>query len=200
MRKWTLAITVITLAFSGCANMSKEQQAAMGVALGGLAGAGLGAAIGGKQGAAIGAATGATLGGVIAYNFASDPFTQSVTQQSETWKNQTGAQPEPVKVSQVVENGETKQQVDVQKMALSNDKMVVNNRLSPLVKQQLAVAKAESDKTKGLVQVLFPPNTPPQVVQDILSTGVGVAQDDTLRDGYVILLARSRNDLSTVKI
>ena len=44
MRKWTLAITVITLAFSGCANMSKEQQAAMGVALGGLAGAGLGAA------------------------------------------------------------------------------------------------------------------------------------------------------------
>lgn len=199
MRKLTLAITVIAMTTSGCANMSKEQQAAFGTGLGALAGAGLGAAIGGKQGAAIGAGVGALAGGLAAYALASDPFTQSVTQQSETWKNQTGAQPEAVKVSEVKENGETKQQIDVQKMALPSNKIVVNNRLSPMIKQQLAVAKNESVKTNGLVQVLFPADAPPLVVQDILSTGVSVAQDDSLQDDYVILLARSRNDLSTIK-
>ncbi|AEJ03243.1 17 kDa surface antigen [Nitrosomonas sp. Is79A3] len=200
MRKFITIITLMTFMLSGCANMTKEQQAMMGSSLGALAGAGIGAAIGGGQGAAIGAGLGALAGGAAAYAFASDPFTQSVNQQSETWKKQTGVQPEAVKVSEVVENGEQKQQIDVQKMALSSDTMVVNNRLSPMVKQQLTIAKQESEKNNGMVQVLFPPNTPPLVVQDILSTGVSIAQDDTLKDGYVILLARSRSDLSTVKI
>ncbi len=200
IRKLILAMTLIAMTTSGCAIMSKEQQAAFGTGLGALASAGLGAAIGGKQGAAIGAGVDALAGGLAAYALASDPFTQSVTQQSETWKNQTGAQPEAVKVSEVKENGEIKQQIDVQKMALPSNKIVVNNRLSPMVKQQLTIAKQESEKNNGLVQVLFPPNTPPPVVQDILSTGVSIAQDDTLKYGYVILLARSRSDLSTVKI
>ena len=199
MRKLILAMTLIAMATSGCANMSKEQQAAFGTGLGALAGAGLGAAIGGKQGAAIGAGVGALAGGLAAYALASDPFTQSVNQQSETWKNQTGTQPEAVKVSEVKEDGEIKQQIDVQKMALPSNKMVVNNRLSPMVKQQLAIAKQEAEKNEGLVEVRFPLNTPPLVVQDILSTGVSIAQDDTLKDGYVILLARSRSDLSTIK-
>lgn len=150
MRKLILAMTVIAMATSGCANMSKEQQAAFGTGLGALAGAGLGAAIGGKQGAAIGAGVGALAGGLAAY-------------------------------------------------ALARNKMVVNNRLSPMVKQQLAIAKQEAEKNEGLVEVRFPPNTPPLVVQDILSTGVSVAQDDSLKDDYVILLARSRNDLSTIR-
>ncbi len=192
MRKFITIITLMTFMLSGCANMTKEQQAMMGSSLGALAGAGIGAAIG--------AGLGALAGGAAAYAFANDPFTQSVNQQSETWKKQTGVQPEAVKVSEVVENGEQKQQIDVQKMALSSDKMIVNNRLSPMVKQQLTIAKQESEKNNGLVQVLFPPNTPSLVVQDILSTGVSIAQDDTLKDGYVILLARSRSDLSTVKI
>ena len=58
MRKLMPVIMVVTMAVGGCANTSKGQQAAMGAALGGLAGAGLGAAIGGKHGAIIGAATG----------------------------------------------------------------------------------------------------------------------------------------------
>jgi hypothetical protein len=43
MKRLFLAITFIAIALNGCANMSKEHQAAMGAALGGLAGAGLGA-------------------------------------------------------------------------------------------------------------------------------------------------------------
>lgn len=199
MRKLILAMTVTAMATSGCANMSKEQQAAFGTGLGALAGAGLGAAIGGKQGAAIGAGVGALAGGLAAYALASDPFTQSVTQQSETWKNQTGAQPEAVKVSEVKENGESKQQIDVQKMTLPSNKIIVDNRLSSMVKQQLAIAKQEAEKNEGLVEVRFPANAPPRVVQDILSTGVSVAQDDSLQDDYVILLARSRNDLGTIR-
>lgn len=199
MRKFITVITLMTFMLSGCANMSKEQQALMGSSLGALAGAGIGAAIGGGQGAAIGAGMGALAGGMAAYAFASDPYTQSVNQQSESWKKQTGVQPEAVKVSQVQENGETKQQIDVQQMALSSDKMVVNNRLSPTVKQQLTIAKQEADKNKGLVEVRFPPNTPASVITDIISTGVGVVQDDTLKEGYVILLGRSRSDLSAIR-
>lgn len=199
MRKIITTITLMAFMLSGCANMSKEQQAAFGTGLGALAGAGLGAAIGGKQGAAIGAGVGALAGGIAAYALASDPYTQSVNKQSENWKNQTGAQPETVKVSEVKENGETKQQIDVQQMALSSDKMVINNRLSSTVKQQLKIAKQEADKNKGLVEVRFPPNTPAPVITDIISTGVNVVQDDTLKDGYVILLGRSRSDLSAIK-
>lgn len=202
MSKFITIFTLITftLGTSGCANMTKEQQALLGSSLGALAGAGIGYAIGGGQGAAIGAGIGGLAGGVAAYSFASDPYTQSVSRQSETWKQQTGAQVEPVKVSQVQENGETKQQIDVQKMALSSDKMIVNNHLSPVVKQQLRVAKEESQKNNGMVQVFFPPNTPASVIQDLISTGVMVSQDDSLKDGYVILLARSIKDLKAIKV
>lgn len=195
MRKLMPVIMVVTMAVGGCANTSKGQQAAMAAALGGLAGAGLGAAIGGKHGAIIGAATGAALAGIATYGFASDPYTQSATQQADAWKKQTGVGPAPVKVSEVIESGKTKQQIDVQKMALSNTQFVTNNRLSPLIKQQLTAAKSESTGTGGIVHVLYPPNTPPDVLQDLRSTGVSIERDNTLNDGYVILLARSQNDL-----
>lgn len=45
MRKVMPILMVVAVAVGGCANTSKGQQAAMGAALGGLAGAGLGAAI-----------------------------------------------------------------------------------------------------------------------------------------------------------
>ena len=195
MKKLIPIILVIAVAVSGCANTSKEHQAAMGAALGGLAGAGLGAVLGGKQGAIIGAATGAALAGIVTYNFASDPYTQSATQQAESWKKQTGITPNPVKVSEIVENGKTKQQIDVQKMALSKAQFIVNNRLSATVKQQLTVAKYNSWQTNGVVLVLYPPNTPADVLQDLRDTEVSLEQDNTLNDGYVILLARSQNDL-----
>ena len=200
MRKVITLFTLITFLLSGCANMTKEQQAMLGTSLGAALGTGIGYAVGGSQGAAIGAGIGALTGGLAAYAFASDPYTQSVNQQSETWKQQTGAQVAPVKVSQVQEDGQTKQQIDVQKMALSSDKMVVNGELLPMVKQQLIVAKKESDKNNGLVQVLFPPNAPASVIKDLVSTGVSISQDDSLVDGYVIVLARSVSDLKAVKV
>lgn len=200
MQKIVTVFTLIAFLLSGCANMTKEQQALLGSSLGALAGTGIGYAVGGGEGAAIGAGIGALAGGLAAYAFASDPFTQSVNRQSETWKQKTGVQAEPVKVSKVQENGETKQQIDVQKMALSSDKMIVNNRLSPIVKQQLTIAKVESEKNNGMVQVFFPPNTPAKVIQDLVSTGVMVSQDNSLKDGYVIMLARSISDLKAVKV
>lgn len=56
-----LLLVLIFVATNGCANMSKEHQAAMGAALSGVAGAGIGALFGGKEGALIGAAAGAAL-------------------------------------------------------------------------------------------------------------------------------------------
>lgn len=200
MRKLIPVIVVVIVAIGGCANTNKGQQAAMGAALGGLAGAGLGAIIGGKHGAIIGAATGATLAGIAAYSFANDPYTQSATQQADAWKKQTGVEPAPVKVSEVIESGKTKQQIDVQKMALSKTQFVVNNRLSPTVKQQLLAAKYASTSTEGVVLVLYPPNTPADVLQDLRDVRVSLEQDNTLNDGYVILLARSQNDLNLFRV
>ncbi|MDR4516985.1 MAG: hypothetical protein MRK00_06325 [Nitrosomonas sp.] len=200
MKKFILAIALMAVFLGGCANthnMSQGQQTAVGTGLGALAGAGIGALIGGKQGAAIGAGLGALVGGVAAHMLASDPYTQSVSQQSETWQKQTGAQTEAVKVSEVIENGEARKQIDVQKMALSSDKVEINNQLSPTIKQQLTVAKNEAVKTGGLVHVAYPADIPPAVLQDIRSIGVSTEVDNSLRDGYVIYLARSMRDLAS---
>lgn len=200
MKKFILAIALIGVFLGGCANthnMSQGQQTAAGAGLGALAGAGIGALIGGAEGAAIGAGIGAMAGGLAAHMLASDPYTQSVNQQSETWQKQTGAQAEAVKVSEVIENGEAKKQIDVQKMALSSDKVEINNQLSPTIKQQLTVAKNEAVKTGGLVHVAYPADIPPDVLQDIRSIGVSTEVDNSLRDGYVIYLARSMRDLAS---
>ena len=191
---------LIAIALSGCANMSKDHQAAMGAALGGLVGAGLGAALGGKQGAAIGAATGVALGGIVAYNFASDPYTQSAAQQAESWKKQTGVAPETVKASGVIENGVNKQQIDVQKMILSNGQVISNDTLSDNIKQQLSNASFEAKKTGGIVHVLYPPNTSANVLQDLRSTGVSLEQNGTANGNFTILLARNQSDLSAAKM
>ncbi|UJP05543.1 MAG: glycine zipper domain-containing protein [Nitrosomonas sp.] len=202
MKRFVISITLAAFMLGGCAgNMTREQQTMMGSGLGALAGAGIGAAVGGKRGAAIGAGIGGLAGGMAAYAWANDGFTQSVNRQSDIWRNQTGVQPEPVKVTEVNENGETKQQLDVQKIVIPGDKMIVNNRLSPAIKKRLAVAQNEAEKNDGLVQILFPADTPPQIVQEILSTGVSVAQDDSLYDNsFILLQARSRNDLGDVKL
>ena len=200
MKKLIAVIAMMAIVLSGCANMTKEQQTATGVGGGALVGALIGAAIGGKEGAAIGAGVGALAGGIAAHALASDPFTQSANQQAETWKNQTGAQPEAVKVSDVIENGESKQQIDVQRMALSSSRVVTNNHLSTNIKQQLTVARNEAVKTGGLVHVAYPADVPITVLKDILSTGVSVEQDNSLVDGYVVYLARSRSDLDAIKI
>lgn len=200
MRKLILVIMLIAIALSGCANMSKDHQAAMGAALGGLVGAGLGAALGGKQGAAIGAATGVALGGIVAYNFASDPYTQSAAQQAESWKKQTGVAPETVKASGVIENGVNKQQIDVQKMILSNGQVISNDNLSDNIKQQLSNASFEAKKTGGIVHVLYPPNTSANVLQDLRSTGVSLEQNGTANGNFTILLARNQSDLSAAKM
>lgn len=197
MKKFITGVTLMAFILGGCAgNMPREQQAMMGSSLGALAGAGIGAAVGGRQGAAIGAGIGGLAGGLAAYAWANDAYTQSAYRQSEAWRRQTGVQPEPVKITEVNENGQTKQQLDVQKIVIPSDKMIVNNRLSAIVKQRLTFAQNESEKNNGLVQVLFPADTPPQVVQELLSTGISVAQDDSLTGSFVLLLARSRNDLS----
>ncbi len=200
MRKLILVIMLIAIALSGCANMSKDHQAAMGAALGGLVGAGLGAALGGKQGAAIGAATGVALGGIVAYNFASDPYTQSAAQQAESWKKQTGVAPETVKASGVIENGVNKQQIDVQKMILSNGQVISNDNLSDNIKQQLSNASFEAKKTGGIVHVLYPPNTSANVLQDLRSTGVSLEQNGAANGNFTILLARNQSDLSAAKM
>ena len=200
MRKLILVIMLIAIALSGCANMSKEHQAAMGAALGGLAGAGLGAALGGKHGVAIGAATGAALGGIVAYNFASDPYTQSATQQAENWKKQAGIAPETVKASEVIENGQKKQQIDVQRMTLTTTQIVTNDSLSDNIKQQLSNANFEAKKTGGIVHVLYPSNTSAKVLQDLRSTGVSLEQNNTRNESFTILLARNQNDLNAAKM
>jgi uncharacterized membrane protein len=199
MKKLISVLAMMTFLLGGCANthnLSQGQQTAAGAGLGALAGAGIGALIGGREGAAIGAGIGALAGGVAAHLLASDPYTQSVNQQSETWRQQTGAQAQTVKVSEVIENGEAKKQIDVQKMAVSTDRVVTNNRLSPVFERQLQVAKNEALKTGGLVHVAYPMDAPPEVLQDIRNTGVSVEQDNTLRNGYVVYLARSLNDLA----
>lgn len=200
MKRLFLAITFITIVLNGCTNMSKEHQAAMGAALGGLAGAGLGAALGGKQGAAIGAAAGVALGGIVAYNFASDPYTQSAAQQAESWKKQAGVVPETVKASEVIENGENKQQIDVQKMTLTTSQVIVNDNLSGSIKKQLSNAYFEAKKTGGIVHVLYPPNTSANVLQDLRSTGVNLEQNSTRNENFTILLARNQSDLNAAKM
>ncbi len=200
MKKLIAVIAMIAIVLSGCANMTKDQQTATGVGGGALVGALIGAAIGGKQGAAIGAGVGALAGGLAAHALASDPFTQSANQQAEVWQKQVGAEPEAVKVSEVIENGESRQQIDVQKMALSSSQVVANNRLSPRIKQQLTVAKNKAVETGGLVHVAYPSDTPVSVLSDIRNTNVSVGQDNSLIDGYVVYLARSKRDLDTIKI
>ena len=201
MKKYIAIITILVFVLSGCANnMTREQQAGVGAGAGALTGAGLGALIGGKKGAAIGAGLGALAGGIAAYSLSSDPFTQSANQQAETWQKQAGAQPEAIKVSDVIENGESRKQIDVQKMALSSDQMVTNNRLSTTIKEQLIVAKEQAVKTGGLVHVAYPSDTPSAVLQDIRSTGISAEQDNTLKDGYVVYLARSKQDLDSIQI
>lgn len=194
-----LLLVLMLMAVTGCANMSKEHQAAMGAALGGVVGAGVGALLGGKEGAAIGAAAGAALGGVAAYNFANDPYTKSAAEQGQSWKNQSGVSPDTIKTSEVIENGQKKQQIDVQKMNLTSGQVIENKKLSANIKQQLSNAYSESKKTGGIVHVLYPPNTSENVLQDLRSTGVSIEENDTLNESFVIILARNENDLKIIK-
>ncbi len=195
MKKIIVLIIVAIMGLSGCANLSERQNQILISSLGVIAGTGVGAAVGGGKGAAIGAAVGGTLGALAAYALASDPFTQSVSQQADVWKNQTGVQPETIKASEVIDDGEKKQQIDVQKMAISESEAVANNQLLPVVKQQLSEGKKVLSKIGGEILVRYPPNTPATVLQDILSTGVNVSQDNSLKDGYMIYSARNRESL-----
>lgn len=191
MKKILIVATVTTLAISGCANMTKEQQAALG-ALGGAAlGAGIGGALGGSEGAAIGAGAGALLGGVAAYALSSDPYTQSVSQQATTWQQEIGAKPEIIKASQVVENGKTVQRIESQKMAVSDAQMVSGKHLSSKVKNQLITAKRESLKVGGNVHVICPASATRTVINEISKTGVAYTQDSTLNTGYVVIMSKN---------
>jgi len=199
MKNIVIAATVMTLALSGCANtnLSKEAQAGLGVLGGAGLGAGIGGAVGGGKGAAIGAGAGALLGGLVAYALASDPYTQSVSQQGATWQEETGAKPEIVKASQVVENGQTVQKIDIQKMVVSDEQMVSKNHLSPKVKNQLITAKKESLKVGGNVEVICPASATQNIMNEINMTGVSYRQDETLSNGYVVVLSRSNEGIST---
>lgn len=203
MKKIIIATVVSTIALGGCANtnnMSREQQAGVGAGVGAGLGALIGYAIGGGKGAAIGAGAGLVAGGLAAYALASDPYTQSAAQQAKSWEKETGAAPEVVKVSEVTENGQTKKQIDVQKKQLSDAQMVSNSHLSPKIKDQLISARNEAQKTGGYVHVVCPANTPPSVISDIDSIGIGYSKDHTTQSGYTVLLARSRDELKTLQI
>ncbi len=202
MYKNKLIVTTIvaSIGLSGCANMSKEQQAGLGAGLGALAGAGLGALIGGEQGAAIGAAAGLVAGGAVAYALASDPYTQSAAQQAESWRKEIGSEPEVVKVSNVTENGQSRQQIDRQEMLLSDTLVVSNNRLSPKILSQLVSAHKSALKTGGYVHVYCPANAPASVISDIDSTGVNYSKDNTIKSGYKLVLTRSQEKFEETRI
>jgi hypothetical protein len=195
MKKILIAATVTTLALNGCANtnLSREAQAGLGALAGAALGAGIGGAIGGGKGAAIGAGAGALLGGVATYALASDPYTQSVNQQGAAWQQETGAKPEIIKASQVVENGKTVQRIESQKMVVADEQMVYKKRLSPKVKKQLITAKQESLKVGGNVHVICPASATQKVMKEINMTGVTYSQDNTLYKGYVVVLSRSND-------
>lgn len=195
MKKILILATAATLSLNGCANMSKEQQAALG-ALGGAAlGGAVGGALGGGKGAAIGAGAGALLGGIAAYSLASDPFTQNANQQANTWQNEVGAKTELVSAPQVVENGQTVQRIDTQKMVVPSDKMVVGNHLSPKVRAQLVESKKATDSLGGNVQVVCPATASKAVLHEIQQTGVAYTQDQSLNQGYEVLVSRNKNGI-----
>jgi hypothetical protein len=108
--------------------------------------------------------------------------------------------PETVKASEVIENGENKQQIDVQKMTLTTGQVISNDNLSDNIKQQLSNASFEAKKTGGIVHVVYPPNTSANVLQDLRSTGVSLEQNSTLNGNFTILLARNQSDLNTAKM
>ena len=191
MKRSVAFISLTVFIAAGCANMSKEQQAAMGAGIGALVGGGIGALAGGGKGAAIGAASGLALGGVLGYALASDPYTQSVTRQANDWQQQTGAKPEAAKTSQVVENGQKREQIDVQNMVLADNQMLSGGHLSTTVKKQLKTAKLESEKVGGDVHVTCPDNATPAIMDDIAATGVSYHQDSNMSKGYIITLSRN---------
>jgi|GEM_PF-1425266 len=190
----SLFITLLVLSINGCADMTRMQKALTASAVCGASGAGIGALLGGGKGAAIGGLSGATLCGMLTYALASDPYTQSAAQQSESWEQDVGAKPVLVKAPVVVEDGEKRQRIDVQKMLLSDDQVVSGGRLSPDVKNHLRTAKNEARKVGGQVLVICPKSASPSVIRDIRNTGVDVEQDRSLTSGYVLVLSRNRAD------
>lgn len=193
MKKILIVATITSLTISGCANMTKEQKAALGALSGAALGAGVGQIVGGGQGAAIGAGVGGLLGGVVTYAFASDPYTQSVSQQATTWQQEVGAKPEIIKASQVVENGQTVQKIESQKMVVSDAQMVSGKHLSSKVKKQLMIAKQESLKVGGNVHVICPANASNTVINEISNTGVAYTKDNTLNTGYVVVMSKNND-------
>ncbi len=194
MKKIIITTTIAALSLSGCSTMTKEQQASLGGVVGAIAGVVIGAVIGGNgSGAAIGAAAGALVGGGVTYAFANDPYTQAVSQQSTQWQKEVGAKTEIIKVSQVVEKGETVQQIESPKMVVSEEQMVFAEHLSPKVKNHLIAAKQASLKVGGLVQVICPASATQAVMDEINSTGVKYFKDNTLNAGYVVVMSKNNN-------
>lgn len=203
MKKTLVVSVAVTIVLGGCAhtnNMSREGQAGVGAGLGGALGAAIGYAVCGAECAAIGAGAGIVAGGLAAYALASDPYTQSAAQQADSWKKQTGSEPEVVKVSEVIENGQKRQQVDIQKKQLSDSQVVLKNRLSPKIKDQLISAKDSALKTGGYVYVVCPANTPSSVMSDIDKIGIDYRKDMTTVSGYTIFLSRNQAELKTLNI
>lgn len=198
--KKTLVIGMVTasIACTGCApqgGMTRGGQAAVGAGLGAALGAGIGALIGGGKGAAIGAGVGALAGGAITYALASDPFTQQASQQTQMLNQEMGAKTEVVKVSQVVENGQQVQRIDVQKAVLSDKDVASGKHLNPNAKNVIAKAVKGAQATGGSVTMICPKSASPSILNDISNMGATVHQDDTLTTGYVLVLARSKQDL-----
>lgn len=203
MKRLIIVPLAATAILSGCAhttNLSKEGQAGIGAGLGGALGAAIGYAVCGAECAAIGAGAGIVAGGLTAYALASDPYTQSAAQQAESWKKETGSEAEVVKVSDVTENGQKRQRLDVQKMQLSDAQVVTKDRLSPRIKEQLINTKSSALKTGGYVHVVCPANAPSSVMSDIDKIGIGYSKDTTTASGYTIYLSRDRAELKSLNI
>ena len=98
MRKFLIGTVAVTLALSGCANMSDTQR---GTATGAGVGAGVGAVIGGTTGGGQRTATGAVLGG-IAGAVAGNIWSKKMEQQKQSMEQAT--QGTGVQVSQTADN------------------------------------------------------------------------------------------------
>jgi outer membrane lipoprotein SlyB len=197
MKKTLLISTAIIFLVSGCANMSKEQQAALGAGLGAALGAGIGKAVGGTNGVAIGAGLGAVVGGAAGYALASDPYTQTVTQQANVWQQDTGAKSQIIKASNVIENGQEVQKIETSKTIVADDQMVFKKHLSTKAKSRLIESQNKLIPLGGDVVVICPASATKTVIDEITNTGVTVNQDNSLRTGYVIVLTKSKNDVQT---
>jgi len=150
MKRVIIFITIVTLAFSGCAGMSdstrtKAEGTAVGAGGGAALGAIIGALAGGKEGAALGAAIGAGVGGVAGFAYGTHVAKQKEKYaKTEDWLNACIASAQ--KNNQEAKAYNLALQKEIQTLKAETDSLAVAYARKKVQKSALEKQKNKIDK------------------------------------------------------